>query len=186
MRRMKRIMIGWLALVLSFGILATAIGETLPAVPEGAAAAATDTSRFTVTPSPAAGPDIIINENSFLYQTGRMNENPDEYIGETVQIEGMFGSFHYGDEDNLQTYYMVYRYFEGNNCCAADVTGLEVYWPEEHAVYPEENTWVRAEGVLETYELDGIIYLQARLTSMEPLDEPGEALVTESNPEPTQ
>ncbi|MDD3214823.1 MAG: hypothetical protein PHY64_14220 [Eubacteriales bacterium] len=166
----KMIMIGLvLALILSLPL--SAMGE-----------ATMETSTLTMeetTVSPTVAPDIVINENSFLYQIGRMNENPAAYVGQTVQIEGMFGAFHYGDEDHLQTYYMVYRYFEGNNCCAADVTGLEVYWPQDDAVYPQENDWVRTEGVLETYELDGTTYLQARLTALETLEESGEALVTE-------
>jgi uncharacterized membrane protein YcgQ (UPF0703/DUF1980 family) len=73
---------------------------------------------------------------------------------------------------------MVYRYYPGD-CCAADIIGLEVYWPRELCQYPAEGSWVRARGTLETYELDGYTYLQVRLSSLVPIEEEGASFVTE-------
>jgi len=126
----------------------------------------------------AGGAGIVIAEGSFLYQINHMEADPAAFAGQTVEIEGLFGAFHYGTGDELQTYYRVYRYIPGS-CCGGYVTGLEVYWPDPAPVYPADDTWVRAQGVLETYELDGVTYLQARLTQLEQTDgDAGERLAT--------
>ncbi len=111
-------------------------------------------------------PEIVISESTFLYQLNLMTADPAAYAGKTVEIEGVFGTFHYGAENDLHAYYEVFRYIPGS-CCAADVTGLEVVLPDGNTAYPPDDTWVRAEGMLETYELDGVTYLRACLTALD-------------------
>jgi len=116
-------------------------------------------------------PDIVITEGNFIYQLNLMEADPDDYAGQTVSIEGLFGVFTYGQGENETTYYKVYRYYPGD-CCTLDETGLEVIWPDNNAAYPEDGAWVRAQGTLETYELDGVTYLQASLSQLEETQEP--------------
>lgn len=126
----------------------------------------TDTDREDVSSAGAAGV-IEIKENLFIAQTNDIYINTEDYLGKTIKYEGIF-DFYYGEESD-STYYYVIRY--GPGCCGDDGTvGFEVIWDGE---YPEQNDWVEAVGVLETYDENGFQYLRLRLTSLTVLDERG-------------
>lgn len=110
---------------------------------------------------------VKITENLFIAQTNDIYINTEDYLGKTIQYEGIF-DFYYLEETDA-TYYYVIRY--GPGCCGYDGTaGFEVIWDGD---YPEQNDWVEAVGVLETYEEDGVPYLRLQLTSLTVLDERG-------------
>ena len=120
--------------------------------------------------------DVEIKEKMFLTQVMELNINRDDYLGKTVSLEGMFTSFNAGEGGPI--YHTVYRKSPG--CCGNDgITGLEVVWDDPDAVYPVENDWVRAVGVLEAYQEEGATYLQLRLSALEVLPERGLEFVTQ-------
>jgi uncharacterized membrane protein YcgQ (UPF0703/DUF1980 family) len=97
----------------------------------------------------------------FVAQTNDVYINPDEYLGRTIKLEGMFGL----DPEMSPPLYYVFRY--GPGCCGYDANaGFEVVWKDKTAVYPNENDWVEAMGVLESYEDDDEPYLRLALTSL--------------------
>jgi uncharacterized membrane protein YcgQ (UPF0703/DUF1980 family) len=106
--------------------------------------------------------DIVeIKEKMFVAQTNDVYINPDEYLGRTIKLEGMFGL----DLEMSPPVYYVFRY--GPGCCGYDANaGFEVVWKDEKTAYPNENDWVEAAGVLENYEDDGEPYLRLALTSL--------------------
>jgi uncharacterized membrane protein YcgQ (UPF0703/DUF1980 family) len=131
-------------------------------------------------PEPTTGePAIVITENTFVFQLTQMEKHPEEYVGKTVQLEGLFGTFHDGAGVGGTDEYKVFRYYPGD-CCAAYDIGLEVRWPTEtKEPYPSDGAWVRAEGVLADYKIGDTTYLYVTLSSLETIDQPGETFVTE-------
>lgn len=120
--------------------------------------------------------DVEIREKMFLTQITELMVNMDDYLGKTVALEGMFTTI--GDPSAGPVYRVVYRTSPG--CCGNDgFTGLEVVWDDPATVYPAENDWVRAVGVLEQYEEEGMPYLQLRLISLDVLPERGLEFVTQ-------
>jgi uncharacterized membrane protein YcgQ (UPF0703/DUF1980 family) len=108
-----------------------------------------------------AGDVVEIKEKMFVAQTNDVYINPDEYLGRTIKLEGMFGL----DTELSPPVYYVFRY--GPGCCGYDANaGFEVVWKGGEAVYPNENDWVEAAGVLESYEDDGEPYLRLALTAL--------------------
>lgn len=120
--------------------------------------------------------DLEVREKMFLTQLTELQINNQDYLGKTIALEGMFTTF--GDPAAGPVYHLVYRKSPG--CCGNDgITGLEVAWTDPAAAYPAENDWVRAVGVLERYEEEGVPYLQLRLLSLDVLPERGLEFVTQ-------
>ncbi|WP_195268092.1 hypothetical protein [Eubacterium sp. 1001713B170207_170306_E7] len=117
--------------------------------------------------------DVDITEKMFVAQINDIYLNPQNYLGKTIRLEGMFKS-----TANLSTgssYRFVYR--NGPGCCGTDtMPGFEVTGDGN---YPEDNAWVRATGVLEEYEEDGQPYFQLRLKELEVLDKRGQETVAQ-------
>jgi len=131
-----------------------------------------DTDEITANPSDTSdmstdGDVIEIKENLFIAQTNDIYINTEDYLGRTIKYEGIFDYYFWEEADT--TYYYVIRY--GPGCCGYDGTaGFEVIWDGD---YPEQNDWVEAIGVLETYEENGMQYLRLQLTFLAVLDERG-------------
>jgi uncharacterized membrane protein YcgQ (UPF0703/DUF1980 family) len=106
--------------------------------------------------------DVVeIKEKMFVSQTNDVYINPDEYLGRTIKLEGMFAF----DNEMSPPVRYVFRY--GPGCCGYDATaGFEVVWKDEKTAYPNENDWVEATGILENYDDDGEPYLRLALTSL--------------------
>jgi uncharacterized membrane protein YcgQ (UPF0703/DUF1980 family) len=110
----------------------------------------------------AKGPDVLeIKEKMFVTQTNDIYLNPDEYIGRTIRLEGMFGVI----DDVSPPCYYVYRF--GPGCCGYDANaGFEVIWENSGESYPGDNDWVEATGALEQYKLEGESFLRLKLDSL--------------------
>ena len=116
--------------------------------------------------------DIEIKEKMFIAQTNDIYYNPDDYLGKTIKLEGMFDSY---TSDAGETYCSVIRF--GPGCCGTDANaGFEVAWDKP---YPDVNDWVEAVGVLEEYDEDGGSYLRLALTSLTKLATRGAETVTQ-------
>ena len=87
---------------------------------------------------------VVIGEKFFLTQVSDIYINKAEYLGKTIQYEGIFLVYEQPDE-KIQ---MVIRY--GPGCCGDDdMAGFEVIWEGD---YPQPNDWVEVVGVLEKYD----------------------------------
>jgi uncharacterized membrane protein YcgQ (UPF0703/DUF1980 family) len=106
---------------------------------------------------------IEIKEKMFIAQTNDVYLNPEDYLGKTIKLEGLF-KYEIGYEN---TYCFVIRY--GPGCCGYDGNaGFEVAWdsPGGGKKYPEEDAWVEAVGKLQSYEENGYPYLYLSLSSL--------------------
>jgi hypothetical protein len=119
---------------------------------------------------------IEIKEKMFIAQINDVYLNPEDYIGKTIKLEGLFKAEQY--VENAPPYCFVLRY--GPGCCGSDGNaGFEVAWDKQDKLYPNDDDWVEAVGVLATYEEDGYPYLYLALSSLTVLDERGAEFVTQ-------
>ncbi|MDR2160033.1 MAG: hypothetical protein LBP23_08215 [Treponema sp.] len=111
------------------------------------------------------GEVVEIGEKLFIAQTNDVYLNPDDYLGRTIRLEGLFKQMHY---EGGGGYSFVLRY--GPGCCGNDGSaGFEVSWDREDPnppPYPNEDDWVEAEGVLSYYREDDYPYLYLVLSSL--------------------
>jgi hypothetical protein len=112
----------------------------------------------------------------FIGQINDVYMNPEDYLGKTIKLEGLFKLEQYVTED--KQYCFVLRY--GPGCCGNDGSaGFEVSWGRPWAAgpgvmqtlppgpaYPAVDAWVEAAGVLDTYEEDGYPYIFLNLFSL--------------------
>ena len=119
-----------------------------------------------------------IRENMFLTQINDINLNYRQYLGRTIELEGLILQNHWNDRD----YYFVIRY--GPDCCGDDgVVGFEISWNPDHdatghpmdqrSSFPKENEWVKAVGVLNRYDFMGFNYLYLALSELTVLETRG-------------
>jgi uncharacterized membrane protein YcgQ (UPF0703/DUF1980 family) len=132
----------------------------------------------------AIGDVVEIKEKMFIAQTNDVYLNPEDYIGKTIKLEGLFKS--YDSTDYGASYCFVIRY--GPGCCGNDGSaGFEVAWESPsrdedsapESSYPEEDAWVEAAGVLKSYEEDGFPYLYLALSSLTVKQERGAEFVSQ-------
>jgi uncharacterized membrane protein YcgQ (UPF0703/DUF1980 family) len=126
----------------------------------------------------ADGENIIeIKEKLFIAQTNDVYLNPEDYLGKTIKLEGLFKSETGYDAD----YCFVIRY--GPGCCGYDGNaGFEVAWDNpapDLGAYPEEDSWVEAVGVLDSYDENGYPYLYLSLASLTVKEPRGAEFVTQ-------
>jgi hypothetical protein len=131
---------------------------------------------------------IEIREKLFIAQTNEIYLNPEDYMGRTIRLEGLFKTEHYAGEED--PYCFVLRY--GPGCCGYDGSaGFEVAWaprivtgdgPPVNALtppFPNEDDWVEAVGMLSSYDADGYPYLYLQLTSLTVKQQRGAEFVTQ-------
>ncbi|MHB9292238.1 hypothetical protein Holit_01333 [Hollandina sp. SP2] len=119
---------------------------------------------------------LEIKEKMFIAQTNDVYLNPEDYLGKTIKLEGLFQTQSYSSTE--PPYYFVIRY--GPGCCGNDGNaGFEVMWEQADAIYPTENDWVEAIGVLGSYEEDGYPYICINLSSLKVLETRGQEFVTQ-------
>jgi hypothetical protein len=132
--------------------------------------------------------DLEIREKMFIAQTNDVYLNPEDYLGKTIRLEGLFKVEQYVGED--KRYCFVLRY--GPGCCGNDGSaGFEVAWgpPQAYAgtggvpalppgpAWPVVDAWVEAVGTLDTYEEDGYPYLYLDLFSLAEMEKRGAEIV---------
>jgi zinc transport system permease protein len=122
---------------------------------------------------------VEIREKMFIAQVNDVYLNPEDYLGKTIKLEGLFKSEQY--TNSADPYCFVLRY--GPGCCGSDGNaGFEVAWNKETAAketYPKSDDWVEAVGTLKTYEEDGYPYLYLALSGLTVLDKRGAEFVTQ-------
>jgi hypothetical protein len=120
---------------------------------------------------------LEIKEKMFIAQTNDVYSNPEEYLGKTLKLEGVFQT-QKAYTVNGDPYYFVIRY--GPGCCGSDGNaGFEVMWETPDGVYAQPNDWVEAVGVLKSYEEDGYPYICISLSSLKVLETRGAEFVAQ-------
>jgi len=104
------------------------------------------------------GADVDLTEMSstMVYaEVYNIMTNPDEYMGKTIKMSGLYYASYY-DLTDLYYHYVVVE--DATACCAQ---GLEFVWDGEHAYpddYPEEQTNIEVAGVFGSYDELGRTY----------------------------
>jgi uncharacterized membrane protein YcgQ (UPF0703/DUF1980 family) len=141
----------------------TSVNQTEVLAPLAATQGETPVHPF-VRPAETPGKIIEIKEKMFIAQTNDVYLNPEDYLGKTIRLEGLFKQ-----EQGIETdYCFVIRY--GPGCCGYDGNaGFEVAWDTNppNAPYPSVDDWVEAVGVLKSYEEEGYSYLYLALSNLE-------------------
>jgi len=117
---------------------------------------------------------VEIKEKMFLAQVNDVYLNPEDYLGKTIKLEGIFKE----EQGHEKSYCFVIRY--GPGCCGNDGNaGFEVAWTkEDERPYPAVDSWVEATGELKSYEEDGYSrYLYLDLSSLNVLSSRGAEMV---------
>jgi hypothetical protein len=118
-----------------------------------------------------SGEPLEIREKMFIAQTNEVYLNPEDYMGRTIKLEGLFKKQEYAGG----AYCFVIRY--GPGCCGNDGSaGFEVAWDRP---YPQEDDWVEVVGVLDSYDEDGYPYIYLALSSLMVKAERGREFVTQ-------
>jgi uncharacterized membrane protein YcgQ (UPF0703/DUF1980 family) len=111
---------------------------------------------------------IEIKEKMFIGQTNDIYLNPDDYLGKTIKLEGMFKIEDFPWQE--RPLYYVLRY--GPGCCGYDGSaGFEVLWDNSiNRNYPNDDDWVEAVGILRAFDGDinnGIYIALTQLTVLQ-------------------
>lgn len=106
--------------------------------------------------------DLSKMDSNMVYSVvWQMMSNPEEYIGKSFRVKGLYTASWY---EPTQQYYHYVVLKDAQACCAQ---GLEFVWEDGNHVYPEEypaeETQVEIVGVFETYREEGSEYLYCRL-----------------------
>ena len=110
---------------------------------------------------------ITIGERFFVNQMMEIFMNYNQYLGRTLQFEGIFQTYSWNDND----FHLVIRYMLG--CCSPEeMIGFEILMDENFGVF-EDDAWVEVTGVL---DLDDD-FLVIRVTNIVELEERGMELV---------
>ena len=102
--------------------------------------------------------DIVFKEANYVTLINDVYNNPDNYIGKTVQIDGMFTSEDYTSNGG-KIYYYVYR--QGPGCCGNDGSMCGFEFSSKDGTYPDytpksgddnaAHPWIKVFGTLEQY-----------------------------------
>jgi zinc transport system permease protein len=124
---------------------------------------------------------IKINERVFIGQVNDVYLNPNDYLGKTVRLEGLFFASEVSEWQE-EPYYMVIRYGPGG-CCGIDgLVGFEVAWTgnKRNLGYPQNDSWVEATGQIKLYgEEEYMQFLYIDLQSLKVLDKRGKEQVSQ-------
>lgn len=115
---------------------------------------------------------INITEKLFVTYINEIYTNTSDYIGKTIQIEGMFDEYY--EKTNGNTYYYVFR--TGPGCCGNDgsMCGFEFTYGGK---MPTEDDWIEVVGTLRTYKEGANTYLTLDASSVTVKDTRGAEVV---------
>lgn len=101
------------------------------------------------------GKTTKITEKLYISYVNEIYENPSEYLGNTIDITGMFST----QTVKGEKCYFVYR--AGPGCCGNDgsLCGFEIV-PEDVKKIPKENEWINVKGMISRFEIDGAPFLR--------------------------
>jgi len=119
------------------------------------------------------GDMLVISERFFASRVNDILMNPQQYIGRTIQYEGMFASF--PDILNGGYFHIVYRYTEG--CCGPfEPLGFGLTL---NGIEPLPNdSWVQVVGEVQAIEHAEFTVIRIYVDTLTEMDERGEEFVS--------
>lgn len=110
--------------------------------------------------------DLTTMNSDMVYATVyQMMVEPDDYVGKTIRMEGLYYA---GYDERADQHYHYCIIQDAMACCAQ---GLEFVWGDGSHIYPDEypqdNTNVVVQGVLETCQKEGDNYCRLKGATLE-------------------
>lgn len=112
----------------------------------------------TTSPAAQAQADIVFKEATYVTLINDVYNNPDNYLGKVVQIDGMYTYEDYTSQGGGK-YYYVYR--QGPGCCGNDGSMCGFEFTSKDGNYPDytpsqgddnsAHPWIKVVGTLEQY-----------------------------------
>jgi len=123
-----------------------------------------DASSKSEEPSSGVDVDLTALSSTMVYsEVSHMMTSPEDYIGKTVKMKGLFAYYHDEATDN---YYFACIIQDATACCAQ---GIEFILPDEYTYpedYPEVNEEICVVGVFDTYQEGDNTYCTLRNASL--------------------
>lgn len=123
-----------------------------------AACSAKKGGEATTAANTALKPDIVFQESTYVTLINDVYNNPDNYLGKVIQIDGMFTYEDY-TKDGGKVYYYVYR--QGPGCCGNDGSMCGFEFTSADGTYPDyeanpgdpssAHPWIKVTGTLSSY-----------------------------------
>jgi len=107
--------------------------------------------------------DLTVMNSQMVYSTVYdMVNNPDNYLGKTVRISGLF-TYNYFEPTDKDYYYCIVP--DATECCQQ---GIEFIWSGASSTsdYPEKNARITISGVYGSYDELGITYYYLSVDSI--------------------
>ena len=150
---MKKILCILLALVMLLSFAACSGNKG-----DGTDTTAAQDAQASDTQEAAAAPDIVFKEATYVTLINDVYNNPNNYLGKTIQIDGMYTLEDFTSK-NGKIYYYVYR--QGPGCCGNDGSMCGFEFTSADGTYPSyvpqsgdansAHPWIKVTGVLEQY-----------------------------------
>ena len=95
---------------------------------------------------PGGGGLLVISDRFFVQQIHDIWLNTSQYVGRTIQYEGIFRTVHWrtGGDDHIVIRYTI-------SCCGEVPIGFYILLSDNFYPLPPENTWVEITGVVEIH-----------------------------------
>ena len=117
-----------------------------------------DTETQTTATPAALTPEIVFQEATYVTLINDVYNNPDNYLGKVIQIDGMFTSEDFTEQGG-KIYYYVYR--QGPGCCGNDGSMCGFEFTTADGKYPDyvpkegddfaAHPWIKVTGTLSSY-----------------------------------
>lgn len=123
-----------------------------------------DESEITANITEGIDVDLTALSSTMVYsEVYNMMVMPENYVGKTVKMDGIFASYH---DESADKYYFACIISDATACCSR---GIEFMLTDEYSYpddYPEEGGDVCVVGIFDTYQEDGYIYCTLRNASL--------------------
>lgn len=103
-------------------------------------------------------PDLVFQEATYVTLINDVYNNPDNYLGKVIQIDGMY-TYEDFTQNGGKVYYYVYR--QGPGCCGNDGSMCGFEFTSADGTYPDyvrkdgddfaAHPWIKVTGTLSSY-----------------------------------
>lgn len=149
---MKKILITIFCVMLSLGVLSGCADNT------GSNALSGVTDNNDIADVKKDSNIVEIKEKMFITQINDIYQNPNDYKGKVIKLEGMYD--YYQDEETGKEYHGIIR--NGPGCCGNDgVAGFHFTYNGDK---PKQNDWIAVEGTVVSEGENNVTLALSKLT----------------------
>lgn len=117
---------------------------------------------------------ISLTEENYIAMTSILDENPEKFVGKTVEIMG----FVYREDNFEEDQFVIARF--GLSCCVADASVYGTLATFHEAKQYGDDQWIKIKGTLTTINYQDWTLPYVKVTTIETVEQPDEPYVYES------